>query len=42
MCVCVCVCVLLLLLVVVVVTVVEGDQTAPFSIASTTRCRGGR
>ena len=23
-------------------TVVEGDQKAPFSIASTPRCRGGR
>ena len=23
-------------------TVVEGDPTAPFSIASTPRCRGGR
>ena len=24
------------------VTVVEGDQKAPFSIATTLRCRGGR
>ena len=23
-------------------TVVEGDQKAPFSIATTLRCRGGR
>ena len=23
-------------------TVVEGDQKAPFSIATTSRCRGGR
>ena len=40
MCVCVCVCACVYKLV-YCPTVVEGDPKAPFSIATTLRCRGG-
>ena len=42
MCVCVCVYIYIYIKLVKLVTVVEGDPKAPFSIATTPRCRGGR
>ena len=45
-CVCVCVCVCVFVCVYIhikkLATIVEGDLKAPFSIATTPRCRGGR
>ena len=35
-------CVCVYIVVKLLVTVVKGDQRAPFSIATTPRCRGGR
>ena len=40
--VCVCVCVYIYISKVKLATIVEGDPKAPFSIATTPRCRGGR
>ena len=39
-CVCVCVCVCVYIYLLLLATIVEGDLKAPFSVATTPRCRG--